>query len=142
MLVRRPDGAAVHVRFSDTEDVRDITEWIPDLMLIGLVTRASRGQLADTVGPDQVTVAELTLVGAEDLEVLFVNPGTNQTDALHWPAAAELATVGIAEQLTAAVAHDLSEGADPEQLLGGNDSPANNPAEDSPVGGTGSTPAE
>lgn len=116
MLVRLPEGAAVHVRFSDTGEVRDITEWMPDLMLIGLVTRVSRGELADTMATDQVTVAEMTLVGADDLEALFVNPGTNQTDSLHWAAAAELATVGIAEQLTAAVAHDLVEGADPALL--------------------------
>lgn len=117
MLVRIPEGAAVHVRFSDTGEVRDITEWMPDLMLIGLVTRVARGQMSDSIPTDEVTVAELTLVGAEDLEAVFVNPGTNQTDSLHWTAAAELATVGIAEQLTAAVSHDLAESADPADLI-------------------------
>jgi hypothetical protein len=103
LLVRLPEAAAVHVRFSDTGEVRDITDWVPDLMLIGLVTRAARAQMADTISLEQVTVAELTLIGADDLEAVFVNPGTNQTEALHWPAAAELVTIGIAEQLTAAV---------------------------------------
>jgi hypothetical protein len=106
VLVRLPEGAAVHVRFTDTGEVKDITQWMADLILIGLVTRAARGQMADTLDVDSVTVAELTLVGSEDLEAVFVNPGTNQTDALHWTASAELATVGIAEQLAAAVAHD------------------------------------
>ncbi len=117
MLVRLPESASVHVRFADTGEVRDVTEWLPDLMLIGLVTRVARGQMPDSIGSEEVTVAELTLVGADDLEAVFVNPGTNQTDSLHWTAAAELATLGIAEQLTAAVAHDLAESADPADLV-------------------------
>ncbi len=120
VLVRLPEGAAVHVRFTDTGEVKDISEWMADLILIGLVTRAARGQMADTLDVDSVTVAELTLVGSEDLEAIFVNPGTNQTDSLHWTASAELATVGIAEQLAAAVAHDnaTEANAEPDRVAG------------------------
>ena len=109
LLVNLADGASVHATFADTGEQRDITAWVPDLMLIGLATRSARTGWGDSIEVDRVQVASVELLGAEDFDVVFAHPPTGVTATYHWIDGAELLAEGISEQLTAAVAADIAE---------------------------------
>lgn len=107
LLVNLPEGAAIHAMFEDTGEERDITAWAADLMLIGLATRSTRTGWGDSIEVDRVQVANVSLIGADDFEVVFAHPTTGITATYHWVDGAELLAEGISEQLTAAVATGL-----------------------------------
>jgi len=109
LLVNLTEGVSVHATFADTGEQRDITAWVPDLMLIGLATRSARTGWGDSIEVDRVQVASVELIGAEDFDVVFAHPPTGVTATYHWIDGAELLAEGISEQLTAAIAADIAE---------------------------------
>lgn len=109
LLVNLTEGATVHATFADTGEQRDITAWVPDLMLIGLATRSARTGWGDSIEVERVQVASVELLGAEDFDVVFAHPPTGVTATYHWIDGAELLAEGISEQLTAAVVADIAE---------------------------------
>jgi hypothetical protein len=126
LLVNLPEGAAVHATFSDTGEERDITAWTADLILIGLAARTARTGWGDSIEVERVQVANVSLIGSEDFEVVFAHPSTGVTATYHWQDGAELLAEGIAEQLTAAVASDNAEIPDSFPVLPSTD-PAQSP---------------
>ena len=108
LLVKLPQGASVHAKFVDTGEVRDITAWSADLILIGLAMRSKRAGWGDSIEVEKIQVASVELIGAEEFEVVFAHPPTGVTATYQWLDGAELLAEGISEQLTSAVAADIA----------------------------------
>lgn len=109
LLVRLPEGAKITAAFADTEEERDITAWAADLILIGLAARTVRTGWSDSLTVERVQVANISLVGGDDMEVIFAHPNSGVTATYNWVEGVELLAEGISEQLTSAVAADNAE---------------------------------
>jgi hypothetical protein len=108
VFVRIVDGVRVVGHFDDDGSERDITEWTANLILSGLaaqheVRAGLRGEPTETV-----EIAKVRLDGSEDGFIgWFLHLETGTVIEFGWHDAAELVGIGIAEEITAAVASDI-----------------------------------
>ena len=61
VTTRVASGLSVYVRFHDDSTLRDVTEWIADLVAVGLVAESRRANGIDGAPEEVVTVAEVEI---------------------------------------------------------------------------------
>lgn len=107
-----PPGARVVVTFVDEGEPRDITALAPDLALVGLSSRERELLGLEGAPVDVVQVADVALQGAspEQVVAMYVHAPTGTALDFPWNELAELVSRGVADQVTAGVAHDAAAG--------------------------------
>lgn len=111
VFVRIAAGFAVAVRFHDDGSLRDVTEWLPDLIATGLIAQSRRAIGLDGSPKEVVTVADVELLHVPsgeaglslDEDILPIVP--EETSLQAWivsPAQRTTDRLGLAELFAAA----------------------------------------
>lgn len=129
VFVRIESGYTVAVRFLDDGSLRDVTEWLPDLVATGLIAQSRRAIGLDGSPTEVVTVADVELlhvpsgvagasldedilgVAPDDriLQAWIVAPAQRMAEPLPLLEMFAAAAEGVAAMVLDAVAHDEAE---------------------------------
>lgn len=109
VAVRLPETLRVEAMFVDDGKVRDITDYVADLILTGLAVRFEQEQNLRAEPAETVPSGMITLTGdATEFLALYLHTPTRVIAELGWDEAATLLALGVVEEITAGVARDVA----------------------------------
>ena len=109
VVLRLPEALRVEAVFVDDGKVRDITDYVADLILTGLAVRFEQEQNLRAEPSEAVPSGMITLTGDPAAFVaLYLHAPTRVIVELGWDEAAALVALGVVEEITAGVASEVA----------------------------------
>lgn len=114
VLVELAEEAEIEVTFTDDMKQRLITQWVPDLILVGLNHLYRTKNSLEGAPADQIEVGRVSILNANEADVrgFFLHPDSGTAKCFLWDEMMPLLASGISEQITTGTAEEAAHAPD------------------------------